>query len=112
MLSTCACSFTRTPPNVNVIPPVTGHAVKGGVSSRCAQFDFGSARPSVASPSLTVAIEGAVPTAALYASSVSRQPAWSTGSCATSVAERVGDDRLPGLVAPLQQVRDLRSKIW
>ena len=97
VLCTCACSFTRTPPNVNVIPPVTGHAVKGGVSRRCAQFDFGSASPVVASPSLHGGIEGRRPHRGVVrlerlqaAGLVHRQLRDQRG-------EGVGDDRLSGL---------------
>ena len=37
---TAASCETFTPPYVNVIPPVTGYARKGGVSILCAQLDF------------------------------------------------------------------------
>src|SRR5439155_10986082 len=69
---TWARALTLTPPKVKVIPPVTGYATNGGVSSGCAQFDFGSSRPRVASPSWTLGSKWPLSTAALYSSSVLR----------------------------------------
>ena len=55
--STRASASTRTPPNVNVIPHVTGNAVNGGVSIGSAQLDFGTASPSVRSAVLDRRVE-------------------------------------------------------
>ena len=51
--STRASASTRRPPNVNVIPQVIGNATYGGVSIGSAQLDFGTASPSVRTPSCT-----------------------------------------------------------
>jgi hypothetical protein len=58
--STAASSSTRTPPNVNVIPHVTGNAAYGGVSIASAQLDFGGVIPSVRRPSFTAGSNGRV----------------------------------------------------
>ena len=100
-------AFTCTPPKVKVMPPVTGYAMNGGVSSRCAQFDFGSASPSVASPSRTVGSNAPGSTAALYASSVSRHARPVDRQLLDQAASESAIDRLARLVAPLEQARDL-----
>ena len=83
VLMTRAQSFTRTPPKVKVMPPVTGYATKGGVSRRCAQLLLGRGSPRVARPSRTVGSKRPSVTAVLYASSVRRQAARSRESLST-----------------------------
>src|SRR2546428_11071837 len=94
VLITCAQSFTRTPPKVKVMPPVTGYATKGGVSSRCAQLLLGSGSPRVARPSRAVGSKRPSVTAGVWAFYVRRQGARAGGKvCAEGTK---GDGAGPG----------------
>src|SRR5438309_6665863 len=63
--TTSARGVILRPPNVNVMPHVTGKQAYGGASSRWAQFDLGGVMPAAAFPSLTAGSKGLPLTAAL-----------------------------------------------
>src|SRR5437879_7798193 len=97
--TTSAQGVIFRPPNVNVMPHVTGKQRYGGASSRWAQFDFGGVMPAAALPSLTAGSKGLALTAALNSAIVRPSVCASIPAFCASSAQLVASTReVPGSV--------------
>src|SRR5688500_17935189 len=92
------------------MPQVTAYATYGGLSSRSAQLDFGGLMPVAERPSRTVGSNGADPTAALYADTVSTSAAREMPSRSASSSRLPAVTGLPVIGAPSRAARPLPER--